>query len=432
MVDLLIGGVPRSGTTAALKLVDTHQDFFAWPGETSALSFASRIWLDNSPPDPTCRDQIARYARRHFSVALIEMQEWNGEQEIRDVMTATSAEVGAFADRVVEGLLDSTSRTEALATTVSTLSDFLRSRSEVTFIAEKSPDNILAHRDLAGLNDVQWFITHRDPFATIRSMGERVGDDPFAGDFVGPVERRIGLYRRFGQELLDASARDPRLLSASFEDLCCTPEAIAREIGDRFDLQQTRWTNESDIRPRRDSLVWTDFDPLDRWKILRLTADVRSAFGYEADYYDADELDMTGRLEVLEAFEAVSLSGVVANKAHDRLWIEGHAEFVFYAPPGVRAVACHVFVPQLSVFSDQRLSVTDGEVCLATLDAPPGELTPLTIDLVDATPIGSVGGRSVYCLTVRAEKVVVPLATLPGSEDERMLAAVLTPWTPLI
>src|SRR5271165_2433565 len=75
MMDILIGGIPRSGTTALARAVELHPDVFCWSGETALLPFVDelshgvRLRLANLPG-------ATQMLSRHLRSAIIDQSEW--------------------------------------------------------------------------------------------------------------------------------------------------------------------------------------------------------------------------------------------------------------------------------------------------------------------------------------------------------------------
>lgn len=101
MVDILVAGIPRSGTTMTLRLLDESAEVFGWPGETAILGFTRSLW-STGRPDYRCRDQIQRYADETFTGTLIDLQAYNAQEyNLPDTHIPTAREVAALSSDVV-------------------------------------------------------------------------------------------------------------------------------------------------------------------------------------------------------------------------------------------------------------------------------------------------------------------------------------------
>lgn len=427
---ILIGGIPRGGTTLVLRLMGEHSNVFAWPGESSAISVVQALWA-NGPPDLACRAQVEANLQKNLHDALIEMQRWNlATGDIPEAPLPEAGQVEALVHLLSDAVFQASSVRQALVGATDALSDFVANFSDAPVIAEKTPSNIFAFPHLCDLDDVLWVVCHREPFGVIASIQDRVGVDPFAADWDGSLDACIGLYLRYAKRVIRA-LRTGSAIGACYDGVCAAPDRFFSEVGARSSFGLGSRVNGGVLRQITNRVGWRKFDEQQRWRILRLTDSVRRLLGYDERYYGASEAEMSVP-QPLDQFSVSALDGLYAadvGAAHR--WMTGEASFAVCVPHGVAAISAQAFVPGALGMSEQKLSVIDSAGRrIAEVRTPPDKLTTLNVELAQATPVAVSRAGRLYRFDVYAAQKCLPLAKTPGVLDARLLSCLLTDWKP--
>lgn len=433
MKNILIGGIPRGGTTVTLRMLDEFSDVFMWPGETWILSLARNLWAGGAP-NPACRAEAERYAVATLRRSLIEMQEWNAEYGSVDCLRPADDVVEALGRRVVAGAYDAASVRGSLLAGANVLSDFLSSVSDKPIRAEKTPDNIFAFTHLGDAKSFAWILCHREPFATIASIRERAERDPYAVNWSKDIEFCIGVYLSYAERVLSAMRASDTALVAAYDATCAAPfdflVQIARLLGQRRPAPRKI----NFVVPAQDREKWRRFTPEERWKVLNFTAPVRRLLGYDESYYGCAETAMTGDATFTGEFSVVPVSGLheaEQNPGRPR-WMSGEAVFAVYAPENVAAISAQVYNPGALGRPNQRLIVSDGSQRLSEDALFADKHITVSVDLRRARPVGVFGKMRAYLIKLQTTERCLPVVSIPGSDDQRVIACSITDWRPTI
>lgn len=432
-MDILVAGIPRSGTTMTLRLLDESADVFGWPGETAVLDFTRSLWSAGRP-DRRCQDQIQRHADETFTGTLIDLQAYNAQKyDLPNTHIPTAREVAALSGEVVAAALGATSRTEALVEACAILRRFLSRFTDRPLIAEKTPSNLFSLPDLEDRKRPAWVLCHRDPFAAIASMRGRAGADPFAQDWGATLEASIGLYIRHAREIVRAVRGGGRALVVPYESAAMDPAGLLEEVSAHLGQKlQVRKSKVAGAR-KHDRQRWRRFSPLERWKILRLARPHAKDLGYDASYFGADEFEMTEGMPELSDFNATPLYGAFAqDEVRSFQWLSDRAAFALTVPENVSAMTTRFFNPPQMMLETQHIIISDGERRITSFDLPPGKAVAAYVDLARAKPAGMTASGRLYNIEISADQWRLPVASIPGNLDRRVLSCLMSPWTPKV
>ena len=295
-LDLVVGGMPRAGTTVAAKFMSLHPDIFCYAGETHLIPFMHGMF-GHLPCRPDKIDLVAGYLRQQFMTAMVEMPRFSVSQGAHPgnlIFDETS--VDDLVDAVRGHLTAQLYGADLYQASLATLGDLLAKADPRYIRGEKTPSNIFAMADFANTNTVKNIVVMREPLGVLRSMKARVeGGDSYAAAFKGNLEANIGMYLEYAmaaRRVLESSAGGHLV---RYEDIAQNPATVLQEMFKLFGREpeervikfvEGTWDREiADRAPMnyRRLEVKAGFNalsPVDVWKIFSLTRELREVFGY--------------------------------------------------------------------------------------------------------------------------------------------------------
>lgn len=429
---ILIGGIPRAGTTMTVRLIGQDPAIFLWPGESSVLALTRSLW-EGGQPAASCRNQIQTYVHDTLSKAMIEMHAWNvsNEKRLRSEPAATPEEVRVLADEIVASAMEASSVRTSLRAACAAMDRFVAGHTNQDVLVEKTPSNLFAYSHLADDPAIHWVLCHREPFATIASLQARAGKDPYATDWSPNIEFGIGAYLRHAEHVLRASRSTSPPVIAPYESTSADPQAFMMRLTARLGAERTIGSV-GEVRRANDRDAWRKLAPLDRWKVLRLTEPVRRLLGYDENYYGVDEATMLEGFEAPDSFEWTPLYGVYApDGGTSGRWVSDEAAFSIYAPHGVRSVRARLFNPSSMNLPEQKVIVRDGaRRCIGEVALPTDQMSAIDIDLGSITPAATTSKGRLFRIELQPTHRRLPVASLVGNNDRRLMSFFMAHWTP--
>jgi hypothetical protein len=450
-MDILLGGIPRSGTTALARAVELHPDIFCWSSETALLPVIDEL-TRGLPMRAENLPGVAQMISRHLKSAIIDPGEWNrAKYEILPPAQITIEEIDELARTCSSVLQQRLPRQQALLECASLLRDFLGRHSDRRLVAEKTPSNVLLLHESSDIA-CRWLLTYREPFAVISSMSSRASD-PWAGAMGGKIEQRIGLFLRHAREI--PFARNNReAIAIDYDDLVTNPYGTLANVCVLLQVEPTLNFLKQVRRiiggkPRiiggkvvKDS--WEQFDALDRWKILRLCSGEMQTFGYTEHYYKAQFDHMIQGLPQRLDPQIEPLYGIFEPPAAGELrWVQRSASLAVYAPQGVNVLTLTICNNISAVAEVARMFGIASEDWRVTALSDVGVQSPLPlshcslakdffgewrIDLSEAKPVGHHGHWRLFKIDLETNFSFTPCFTLADSPDERALSVGLVGW----
>jgi len=295
-LDILVGGVPRGGTTVAAKIMSLHQDIFCYAGETHLIPFMHDLF-----GQLPCRydkiDLVARFLRQQFMTAMVEMPRFSVSQ---------GAHPGnlIFVEKDVDDLIDAVRRdleaqlygAELYKASLGTLRGLLSKADQRIILGEKTPSNIFAMADYAGLDAPKSIVVMREPIGVLRSMNARViKGDAYSSAFKGDLETNIGMYMEYAMAVRQVLNSAGGGLLVRYEDIAQSPGTVVRKMFKLFGREaedrviqfvetgrDREIANRAPMNYRRLNITagYAELSPMDIWKVFSLTCELRKAFGY--------------------------------------------------------------------------------------------------------------------------------------------------------
>lgn len=297
-LDLLVGGMPRGGTTVAAKFMSLHPDMFCYAGETHIIPFMHGLF-GQLPCRRDKVDLVSKFLRQQFMTAMVEMPRFSVSQGAHPGnLIFEEKNVDDLVDAIRGHLNNQLYGVDLYKASLITLRELLsKSKADQRIIfGEKTPNNIFAMADYARLVATKNIVVMREPIGVLRSMKARVeGGDAYSGAFKGDLETNIGMYLEYAmaaQQVLNSSGEG---LLVRYEDIAQTPATVVREMFRLFGREteerviqfvEGKWdrdiANRAPMNYKRLNITagYAELSPVDIWKVFSLTRELRETFGY--------------------------------------------------------------------------------------------------------------------------------------------------------
>lgn len=297
-LNLLVGGMPRGGTTVAAKFMSLHQDIFCYAGETHIIPFMHGLF-GQLPCRRDKVDLVSKFLRQQFMTAMVEMPRFSVSQGAHPGnLIFEEKNVDDLVDAIRGHLNNQLYGVDLYKASLITLRELLsRSKADQRIIfGEKTPNNIFAMADYARLVATKNIVVMREPIGVLRSMKARVeGGDAYSSAFKGELETNIGMYLEYAMAARYVLNSTEGSLLVRYEDIAQTPATVVREMFELFGREaeervvkfvenglDREIANRAPVNYRRLNMNagYADLPPVDIWKVFSFTRELRDAFGY--------------------------------------------------------------------------------------------------------------------------------------------------------
>ena len=455
----LVSGIPRASTTLVAKFASLTPQAFCYAGETHLVSFLHN-YFQHFPCNPNRLEDVIKILTTQLNTTMLEAPRYGVSQGAHPGNLIFSEQhVSELVLTVREALASGLYGAQLYAAGLSALESTLRDVSQRKLVGEKTPDSIFAINTYAESVAIKNLAVVREPLGVVRSMAARVaGGDPFSNVFGGGIESNIGIYLDYANAVTSAVEKGHSRL-VRFEDLATDPRSALIAMYKEFDtvpdedvLTFSEQGGNQEIADRAPMYyqrlkIKTDFaalSPVDIWKVVNLTQQVRDNMGYSNQALIEFGFDIPdkwpGPADIPEAL--IPMSGFnepdiaisrLWKSRTIRCWMRGSARFVIYLPSRKSRTL------QLNFNSHFPAEVlADGE---ATLTAFIGEKTKdqgavrsgsaavtlnLVLDEEDLRPIGDSGAYTM--VTLSSSHVYCPMVHLDASWDQRLVSFHAVDW----
>lgn len=202
-LDVIVGGLPRSGTTLVAKLLSIQDEAFVYAGEVGVMPLIYDLF-ETFPANKKNFKNINRHIEQTLNQSMIEMPFLSVQNKAHpgnlifdkiDVKNITKT----LSELIAEGihgksLIENTSRI---------LANLIRSKTDRPIVGEKTPDNIFVFPYLDGKNlpNTKKIVVTREPLGALNSMTQRaLGGDKFSSQFDASLFGNLGLYILYAEE----------------------------------------------------------------------------------------------------------------------------------------------------------------------------------------------------------------------------------------
>lgn len=352
-LDLLIGGMPRGGTTVAAKFMSLHPDMFCYAGETHLVPFMHSLF-GHLPCREDKIDLVTRFLHQQFMTAMVEMPRFSVSQGAHPGNLIFEEKNVADLVEAIRGHLTNQLYGEDLyRASLVTLRELLAtSKAEQRIIlGEKTPNNIFAMADYAWVKTAKNIVVMREPIGVLRSMRARVeGGDAYSGAFKGDLETNIGMYLEYAlaaRQVLNATGES---LLVRYEDIALAPAAVVQEMFSLFGLEvedrvmqfvegnrDREIANRAPVNYKRLNITanYGELSPVDIWKVFSLTRELREAFGYSDEAMRELGFELPSEWPDVEIpAKALPLYGFHQTEGDDAPWMKRRGGLVVYLGKG--------------------------------------------------------------------------------------------------
>lgn len=348
-MDFLVGGIPRSGTTALADALNAHPDIYCYASETNLLPFAIALGTDDRPPSsvlPVVQSRLTEMLQQ----TMIDMVDFNLQQgSPAPERRFSRRDITHMCANIVQSGADGRGRKPLYQTAIHELAAHLRAQSQKPIVGEKTPANVLA-LDSLGERAVDeqrrpvMMMTVRQPFGVIQSMRARASSntDPYATAFRGDAAQLAGSYVRYALACARLQARGGRLYH--YELFSHDPRPVIRDmlLALDADRREDAVAAIAERIERRDNLGRrSDFSDADQAIIDAVTAPALRALGCAPDRASrAHDVALPAGLRVLYGqFEDQTLAPravllLISEAHHQQAWLR-----LWHRFPGVVADA---------------------------------------------------------------------------------------------
>lgn len=295
-LDLLVGGMPRGGTTVAAKFMSLHKDIFCYAGETHLIPFMHDMF-GYFPCREDKIDLVTRFLHQQFMTAMVEMPRFSVSQGAHPGnLIFEEKDVDDLVESVRSHLTAQLYGADLYKASLKTLRGLLSKADQRIILGEKTPNNIFAMADYLGVGTTKNIVVMREPIGVLRSMKARVDEgDAYSNAFKGDLETNIGMYLEYAmaaRQVLDSTEGG---LLVRYEDIARTPATVVREMFKLFGREveecviqfvEGKWDREiADRAPmnyRRLNITtdYSELSPVDIWKVFSFTRELRNTYGY--------------------------------------------------------------------------------------------------------------------------------------------------------
>jgi Sulfotransferase family len=426
-LDIIVGGMPRGGTTALAELLCLHPDCYCFSAETHFIPIAHRF-LTMAPRPPAARPFVEAEIAREVHFAIGTMLKYNldlTEDKRHDIILDEDIDDWCrFLSALVMANGDAAS---GLAEVVARMGRFFRAKTGRPVVGEKTPDNIAAVAAFGPLGSRRVLAVSREPFAVIASLERRaeVAADPSAGSFGGPLHARCGLYVEALSAILAVRGQQ-RVQLVHYEHLVDgraerilqqTLEGTGLALTDAFMATTQGFFHSADSPSAIDR-----FAPDERALIWGLTAPERERAGYGADFYGQPVATSVPSRSGLRGYDLqlYLLSGgqPETHEGQALYRLGGQAHLALHVRRGARSARLRGWsnYPDYVLAEGQSASIavsrpgSDRPCAIAEVGRGP-TWSALELDLADWPPDCILGDIEVRRLTVTSDPVFVPLVT---------------------
>ncbi len=450
-LDIVIGGVPRSGTTIAAKFLSLHEDIFCYAGETHILPTLHSFFA-SAPCHPQNRARVSRHFNELFRSALVEVPRYGVEMGAhKGNLLFDEKDVEHLVGWLEAEMMANAHGTPLAHTGLAMLRTLLADKSGRALLGEKTPTNIFAMAEARAPEEMFYIPVVREPFGVVRSMQARVeGGDAYAGVFDGGVEANIGIYLEFTKAVVE-SLKHANSMLVRYEEFALDPAGLItrmmgalgkvpddralkfvegsrvfdQEVADRAPMQYIRLNLQSHAER---------FSPVERWKIINLTRQIREAAGYDDNLLRAMNLyvEQEWPLDEIPAV-VLPLWGFHLDPGISSLWMKKKASLVAYIPAGkeacIRLNFASYYPDYMAEFIPQSLRGRIGERLASHIDvgSGPRQLSMLIdVQPEELQPIGVHGHFAI--IDLEAASSWIPFVHSPDNQDLREFSFQLVDW----
>ena len=295
-MDIVIGGMPRGGTTVAAKFYSLHEDIFCYAGETHFLPLIFNL-VGTTPCIGAQVDVVANHIRHQLISTMVEMLRYSVKKGAhKRNLIFSEKTVDDMMPEVWSILNDGSTGQDLYGRALGVMRSAISSGTDRPVVGEKTPSNLFHMAEYGHLFEGTLSVAVvREPFGVLRSMrGRCVANDDYSGAFDGCIESNLGVYLAYARAV-KRTLESKNSLLIQYEEMANDPAEVLRRMygywGREPDDRAVNFVengNDTEVADRapmfykRLKLRSTSdlFTPDEIWKIATLTRSVRSELEY--------------------------------------------------------------------------------------------------------------------------------------------------------
>ena len=431
-LEFLVGGLPRSGTTAVANLFNFHPAAHCCAQE-SAIAPMCLHFAGSAPVAqrhlPSVRQEVFRWldlalrdiGDHHFdaNAAFEAERQWNRFDAQR---------VRFFAHRISDLLEAGLYGEELIRRSLAAFRNEIATDTQRAFIGEKSPDNVFALARFGQLGAKLAVVMKREPCGFVRSMRlVQTGAERFDKLFRQSFWKMLGMYINYAEAI--ARLRPAAgLLVVDYEDLLAYPLSFTSKFFATAGFTPNAVAEmraAASLRPQKSRRAWADLPAAELAIVWHVTQDARAQLGYNAGYYARQGLleQPSSEAFCVAADGAHAMTGFHSNGADNPLlWLADVGRLAVETMPQTTKVTFSFWVnlppSVLPLGGVATLDICAGspEHVVARLAVTGGPCDcEVTIDLHEVAPLLASSAGALRIFTFRASHAFCPVA-LPASD----------------
>lgn len=442
---LILGGIPRSGTTAIARAISLLEGVFIWVGETDALNFFKKL-IDFVAIMPVDKQNLELFISGWLRKSLIDMQQdQEGIFNLEAGYRVSYEDIDRLSKTASEIIYCLQERKDRFLMLANLLGNLIGNIKQARCIGEKSPNNVFIFKELSNLYNPVCVMTYRNPGEVLESMHARVGRDKFDSVFAVSRYELIGLYYRYAIELMDlpelGTHKAGRKLAyrVDYKRLMCDPVGVVANVAYLMgldirlsDLREvaTKILGAPDYRPKSNHDL--KFGKLNQIEYLFLQG-VIEEFGYGNLYERLSDVGLQSKLtESVDILYGFYPGEQNLHPGEQNRW--GSEEFSFIAvlrsESNLRLKFFNPLRRFFSSYSSSRCKIKCrsgivGEIEISPKIEEDGEKIEFYFEFCQLIPLKEIGNYKIVHLTFQVTNWLIPFLTESLSSGDRRTLSLL-------
>lgn len=453
----MVGGAPRSGTTALSRMLELHTAVRSTGTETGTAKILANIQdCIRTSPDID-QSGLQRYLETWVKGITLQLS-WNIREyglnpELFSLNTnnakAIAGDIGDYLYSLALSDSEQLHTITPLNRVLRMLHKNLEEKENHTLFLEKTPNNsVYAHRLISSGQKPTLVLITRSPVNTISSMRMRsIKNDDWSGDFHGHALKLAWIYISHYKVLrgfpvdprpdwlsLQTSISDDNIVIVNYEKMSIAPMQSAIELALNLDIEVSNHylglVKDNIIRALQDYST-NEFRRVSNFttnelfflELLQGKMEGASLLSSPSQQIRAPSVDTAS----IPTPMIVDCQGIYREK-NGQVLIDNNAAFCIITGRRDKSLNFRIHCPSIfpaqanilsiKIFKDNRSE----DILLERLSIKPCETIEVEVPLDPELSIASFGGICVYYVMLVAEQSFIPMLLRNSSEDERLLA----------
>lgn len=361
-LDLIIGGMPRGGTSAIADLFNCSDNAYCYYGETHWVPLMMEFALHGPAPSTSLKQmsEILLHENKHV---LIEMMRYAIKLGSADekILIFDDADIPVISEQIMAFVASGLYGAELLKAVLGVMRQHLSDKTGKQFIGEKTPSNVFGFAKFGTVGADRALMIIREPFSVIRSMRKRTeqSEDIYANPFRENIWPLIGHWIEYADAMLTADnfsntkvVRYEDHLSGDIENVMelVNWSGLQDKTGPLSRIEQEKMARHfKQTVPAQVSFENLGFFSKEAALVWYLTHAFRKDFDYQGDFFSS-------RLGLTPTFDTSSislenaiipLSGFIHTSpdpnTNDPFWLKESGFLAITAQKGFKQANCQTF-----------------------------------------------------------------------------------------